>query len=370
MTKNKWNWQHKEWPHFSYDSQALTDLEHKFIQSTGMIIGTFKHIVQSDKMQLIVEIMSDEALKTSEIEGELLNRDSIQASIRKNLGLDVDKRRIPPEEYGISEMMVDLYKHYDRPLSNQQLWDWHRMITNGRRDLNDIGCYRTHDDAMQIVSGRLDRPTVHFEAPPSHSMNKEMEQFILWFNDVHGANNTITPLARAGIAHLYFVSIHPFEDGNGRIGRAIAEKSIALTMQHPALLAISHTIQLNKKSYYAALEEHNTTCDITQWLLYFAQTVLDAQQHTLKLVEWLIEKAKYFDCFSSSLNERQAKAIRAMFDAGYTGFEGGLSAENYISITRTSPSTATRDLHEMVNNGILIRTGQKKSTRYWLNIEN
>ncbi len=366
MADKIWNWQHKEWPHFSYKKEALEELEQQFSQKSGMILGAVKHIKDDEKNDLMIDIMSDEAMKTSEIEGEYLNRDSIQASIRKNLGIDADKRKIPPAEFGIAEMMVDLYRNYQKPLTHETLFEWHRMITNGRRDLHDIGCYRTHDDEMQIVSGHIGKQRVHFEAPPSSTMMREMDVFLKWMNDT--PKNAL-PLARAGIAHFHFINIHPFEDGNGRIGRAISEKSIAQSIGHPALLSLSQTIQLNKKSYYAALEAHNGTCEITDWLIYFGQSILDAQEHTLKMLDFIIEKAKFFDHYGSALNERQLKVIRRLFDAGYEGFTGGLSAENYITIAQTSPSTATRDLQHLTEQDILIRTGERKGTRYLLNIK-
>ena len=371
MAYKIWNWLLKKWPHFTYDKEALGELEFQFSQNTGTALGVLKHITQDSKDDLLVEILSTEALKTSEIEGEILNRESVQSSIKRNLGLITDKRKIPPAEYGISEMMVDLYLNYNKPLSHDQLFEWHKMITNGRRDLTDIGRYRNHEDPMQVVSGSLDKPKVHYEAPPSKQIPKEMEQFIKWFNTVHSADSKfeILPLVKAGIAHLYFVSIHPFEDGNGRIGRAIAEKSIALSTSQPTLISLSHTIEENKKNYYASLEKHNTVLEITDWLVYFGQTILDAQQYTLKQIDFLIEKMRFFDHFSTQINERQLKVIKRLFEAGYTGFKGGLSADNYIRIAKTSASTATRDLHDMIEKQILVKTGTLKSTRYSLNIK-
>jgi len=369
MARKIWNWQLKEWPQFTYDEDALKDLELRFSQNTGTVLGAFKHVNDNDKAQFIVEILSNEALKTSEIEGEYLDRDSIQSSIKRNLGIAVDKRKVAPAEFGISEMMVDLYRNYHIPLEHEQLFNWHTMLTNGRRDLTDIGRYRTHEDAMQVVSGRLDKPNVHFEAPPSSKMEQEMEQFISWFNTVHSKNkNSISPLVRAGMSHLYFVSIHPFEDGNGRIARALAEKSISLSVGQPALISLSKTIESNKKTYYESLENNNKSNEITNWLIYFANTILDAQADTLKLIDFLIEKAKFFDRYIPQMNERQLKIITRLFDAGHQGFEGGLSADNYTRIAKTSASTATRDLKDMVDKKMLIKTGELKGSRYWLNV--
>jgi Fic family protein len=368
MAYKNWNWLHKEWPHFTYKKEVLEQLEMQFSKNSGLVLGTIKHIEGVSKDDLLVEILSEEAIKTSEIEGEILNRESVQSSIKKNLGFGKDKRKIAPAELGISEMMVDLYHNFNKPLSHNLLFDWHKMLTNGRRDLANIGSYRTHKDPMQVVSGRLDKPTVHFEAPPSDKVQIEMEQFILWFNKVHHPSNTnILPLTKASITHLYFVCIHPFDDGNGRIGRALAEKSIAISSKQPTLSSLSHTIEDNRKMYYISLETNNTTLEITNWLQYFSETILSAQENTLKRVDFIVEKAKFFERYKNQLNERQHKVLLRVFEAGYTGFIGGLSAEKYTKIAKTSASTATRDLKDMVDKEVLTKTGTLKSSRYELN---
>ncbi|WP_199240632.1 Fic family protein [Tamlana fucoidanivorans] len=369
MMRKIWNWQSDEWPNFTYDETKLKALELQFSKNIGTVLGAIKHVNTEEKEQFLIEVLSNEALKTSEIEGEYLDRDSIQSSIKKNLGLSVEKRNIKPAEFGVSEMMVDLYQNFNEPLTHQKMYDWHKMLTNGRRDLIDVGRYRTHADPMQVVSGRLDKHIVHFEAPPSSEMKQEMDGFVNWFNTSHyESGNEILPLAKAGIAHLYFVSIHPFEDGNGRIARALAEKSISLSIGEAALISLSKTIEASKNTYYDALADNNKTCEITDWLVYFGQTILDAQEETLKLIDFIIDKAKFFDRFSISMNERQLKVVKRLFDAGPQGFIGGLSSENYTRIAKTSASTATRDLKDMLDKSILKKTGTLKSTRYWLNI--
>ncbi|MCK5709677.1 MAG: Fic family protein, partial [Deltaproteobacteria bacterium] len=216
-----------------------------------------------------------------------------------------------------------------------------------------------------VVSGEYHEPKVHFEAPPSTKMKAEMEQFIKWFK----AKRRIGTLTHAGIAHLYFISIHPFEDGNGRIGRAIAEKSLSMSLGHPTLISLSYMIEKHRKDYYRTLELNNKDQEITDWLIYFAKTILDAQNYTQSLINFLIEKAKFYDRLKTTLNERQEKVIERMFREGVEGFKGGLSAENYTRITNTSRATATRDLKDLVNKGALNKTGQLKHTRYYLNIE-
>jgi len=360
---SKWNWQQPDWPSFSYDKVLLEPLEAKFLQSSGLQIGSVKHLTESDQEQLLIALISNEALRTSEIEGEILNRDSVQASICRQFGLEADGRQVPPSEQGISEMMVSVYRTWQEPLTDDTLFDWHRMVTLGRRDLSIIGAYRMGGDPMQIVSGYVNRRTVHYEAPPSETIPSEMARLLSWFN----GSETLPALTRAGIAHLHFESIHPFEDGNGRIGRALAEKSLAQSLGQPTLIALADTIQRHRKDYYDALAKASKQNEITNWLVYFGNTVLEAQVQTLRHIEFLIGKTKLYDRLRGQLNSRQEKALARMFAEGPDGFKGGLSAENYIKITTTSRATATRDLQELVELNALTRTGERKSTRYYLN---
>jgi len=365
-----WNWQDKDWPHFRWDAATLEKLEQSFLHQAGVVSGCLKHMSEDEKSSLTVELISTEAVKTSEIEGDILDRDSVQSSVRRNFGLDTNTRRIAPAERGIAEMMVDLYRSFDRPLDHTQLFTWHKMLTSGRRELHDIGRYRTHEDAMQVVSGYAHDPKVHFEAPPSQNMKTEMSRFIDWFNvTAPKGPQPLAPLTRAGVAHLYFVSIHPFEDGNGRVGRALSEKALSQGLRHPTLLAMSQTIQAGRKTYYQMLEQNNRSLDITAWLIYFAETVLDAQKATQELIDFLIAKTRQYDQLRGHLNDRQTKVLERMFREGPSGFKGGMSAEKYIALTGTSRATATRDLADLVQNDALTRTGERKHTRYWLNIK-
>lgn len=362
-----WNWHQKNWPHFTYNSNLLKEMEAQFLLKSGIFLGAYKHIGEADKIVLTVHLISDEALKTSEIEGEILNRDSLQSSLRRHFGLDTDNRRVPPAEQGVSEMMVDLYRNFARPLKHDTLFNWHTLLMKGRRDLWDVGMYRTHKEPMQVVSGPVNRTKVHFEAPPSKTVAREMKAFMAWFNKTApGGSAPLPPLTRAGIAHLYFVCIHPFEDGNGRIGRALSEKVLSQCLGQPTLMALSQTIQNKRKAYYDALEQNNKDNKITSWLVYFSETILQAQACTQTWVDFLIKKTKLHDRFRGQLGERQQKVISRIFREGPQGFKGGLSAENYIRITGTSRATATRDLQDLVNKGILTRTGELKSTRYAL----
>lgn len=240
---------------------------------------------------------------------------------------------------------------------------------SGSRTIGRIGSYRTHIEPMQVVSGPDYKRTVHFEAPPSARVPDEIQRFIAWFNSTApGEKNALPALTRAAQSHLYFECIHPFEDGNGRIGRALSEKALAQTLGRPTLIALAYTIERNRKNYYAALERSNKDLEITGWMIYFANTILEAQSNTIKRVDFYVAKAKFYQRFRDDLNERQAKVVARMFREGIDGFEGGLSAENYISITRTSRATATRDLQDLVTRGAFAKTGELRHTRYALNL--
>lgn len=365
-----WNWEQPGWPEFTYDSSALLPLEQRFLLHSGEFIGAFRHVGRDDQEALKLELISDEALKTSEIEGEILNRDSVQSSLRRQFGLATDSRTAPPAERGIAEMMANLYTGFNDPLTHDVMFAWHRMLMSGERRVQTIGHYRTHAESMQIVSGRLHEPEVYFEAPPSSRMNAEMAAFVARFNDTAPAGRRPLPaLTRAGIAHLYFVSIHPFEDGNGRIGRALAEKSLAQNLGQPTLIALAYTIERARKAYYAALHRNSRDIEVTDWLVWFADTVLEAQRTTIRRVDFYVAKARLYVKVRGQLNVRQEKVMARMFRDGIDGFKGGLSAENYITIAKTSRATATRDLQELVAIGALTRTGELRHTRYHLRLE-
>jgi Fic family protein len=364
-----WNWQLPDWPDFTWDKVRLALAEQQFLVGGGVLLGTVKHLGEEERNQLTVEAMSTEAVTTSEIEGEILDRASVQSSIQRQLGLAADDRRVAPKEQGTAEMMVDLYRTFSAPLWEEMLFGWHRMLMSGRRDIKDVGCYRTNDEPMQVVSGAISAPKIHFEAPPSAQVPREMAGFIDWFKrTAPGGTQPLPALTRAGAAHLYFESIHPFEDGNGRIGRAIAEKSLAQSLGQPTLIVLAATILVRRASYYNALEAANRQNEITNWLAWFGGVTIEAQRRTLALIEFLIEKAKLFDRLKGQLNERQQKALLRMFKEGPEGFKGGLSAGKYSTITGASPATATRDLADLTDKGALVRTGELRHARYTLSV--
>lgn len=360
-----WNWQRPDWPNFSWDEARLRMAEDHFLAGSAVFAGTIKHLNAQDREQVVIEAISSEAVTTSEIEGEILDRASVQSSIRRQFGLDAGNRRSKPAEQGIAEMMVDFYRSFAAPLSGDMLLAWHRMLLKGRKDIGNLGLYRTDDEAMQVVSGARYAPKVHFEAPPSSKVPNEMTRFVKWFNRTapNGAE-PLPPLTRAGIAQLYFESIHPFEDGNGRIGRAISEKALAQSFGQPTLTALAATLLIRRKAYYAALEEANKDNEVTPWLCWFAGIAIEAQRRTAARLEFLIDKTRLLDRLRGQLNERQEKTLLRMLQEGPDGFKGGLSAGNYVRIAGTSSATATRDLADMVAKGALVRTGERRHARY------
>jgi Fic family protein len=364
-----WNWQRPGWPDFTYETAALEPLERQFFVRSGEFVGAFRHIGPDDRETLRIELLGDEAVKTAAIEGDILDRDSVQSSLRHQFGLTTEPPRVKPAERGMAQMMVDLYHGFAAPLTHDTMFDWHTKLFSQDASLGVIGAYRTHAEPMQIVSGPDYRRTVHFEAPPSAGVPEEMQRFVAWFNDTAPDGRAPLPaLTRAALVHLYFVCIHPFEDGNGRIGRALAEKSLAQNLDRPSLIALAYTIERKRKDYYAALERNNKTLEVTDWTTSFADTVLDAQRNTIKRVDFFVAKARFYQRLRGRLNERQERAVARVFREGVDGFQGGLSAENYIAITGASRATATRDLQDLVEKEALTRTGALRHTRYFLRL--
>jgi Fic family protein len=233
------------------------------------------------------------------------------------------------------------------------------------------GKWRTHKDPMQVVSGVIGKEKVHFEAPPSKRVPQEMHAFIQWFNDTApgGIHEMKKAPVRSALAHLYFESIHPFEDGNGRIGRAIAEKALSQTIGRPVLLSLSRTIEANKAAYYQSLEQAQRSNEVSAWVAYFVGTVLDAQIEAETQVDFTLRKTRFLDRYKPLLNDRQEKVLTRMLAEGPTGFEGGMQARKYIAITGASKATATRDLKHLLDIGAftLVDSAGGRSTRYALN---
>jgi Fic family protein len=363
-----YNWQHKNWPSFSFDTNDVEDILFQFAEKLGYVSSAITALPETDQQNTLIEIMITEALKTSEIEGEYLSRQDVKSSIRNNLRLNQKQEKVKDKRaIGISDLMIDVRNSFSEKLTKEKLFEWHKMIFPGTKEIL-IGAWRKHEDPMQVVSGTLTKPVVHFEAPPSSRVPAEMKAFIKWFNDTApgGTQEIKRGPVRAALVHLYFESIHPFEDGNGRIGRALAEKALSQSVNRPVLLSLSRTIESGKKDYYKELEFAQKRMDVTNWIRYFINVVLHAQTQVIDEIDFTLRKAKFFDTNKSTLNDRQLIVIRRMLEEGPAGFQGGMNAKKYVGLTRTSKATATRDLQDLVDKKVFKPVGAGRSSRYEL----
>ena len=363
-------WQREEWPSFRYDLAGVQDHILRFTEKTGRVDGLLSALPASLQTEAIVDIMVAEAVKSSEIEGEMLSRPDVMSSIKNNLGLNAQRKRIGDRRAeGISELMVGVRNDYAQPLSRKMLFEWHAMLMMGALRIKS-GAWRTHSEPMLIVSGTIGNEQVHYEAPSSKQVPCEMKRFFEWFNrTAPGAKDEIyfAPV-RSAVAHLYFESIHPFEDGNGRIGRAISEKVLSQGLGRPVLLSLSRSIESDRAGYYAALKLAQRSGDITDWVAWFVEMLLNAQEQAEVEIEFTLKKTKLFDRVERQLNDRQLKVVLRMLKEGPSGFDGGMTAKKYMAISRATKPTATRDLQDLVARDVFIPAGGGRSTHYLVNL--
>lgn len=363
-------WQLPDWPDFRYDLTGMESLLLVFAEETGHISGILKGTTDTVQVEALINTLVAEAIKTSEIEGEFLSRQDVLSSIRNNLGIAKEPEPVKDRKaQGAAELMVNARNSYAEPLTEKMLFKWHKTLLKHSRTIN-TGTWRKDSAPMQVVSGSIGKEKVHFEAPPSDRVPAEMGRFIEWFNATApgGKKEIAKAPVRSAIAHLYFETIHPFEDGNGRIGRVLAEKALSQTLGRPVMLSLSRKIEAERKKYYQSLETAQKDLDITNWIRYFVQTIVDAQIQTRDMLDFILKKTRFFDRFKDKLNDREAKVVSRMLEAGPDGFEGGMTAKKYISIAKTSKATATRDLQRLAEIGCLVASGGGRSTSYQLSI--
>lgn len=369
---NQYNWQQPDWPNFQYTLTGLEETLLAIAEKAGLIKGKLAHLADTQQTEALIDTLVEEAVKTSEIEGEYISRPDVRSSIKNKLGLV--KPKIPIQDkraQGMAELLLDVRDQFKESLTQKNLFAWHSMLFDSSKSNFKVGHWRTHEEPMQIVSSQKGKYIVHYEAPASNDVPQEMKQFIHWFNDTApGSPQTIkfAPV-RSAIAHLYFESIHPFEDGNGRIGRAIAEKALSQGFGYPVMISLSRAIEANKNAYYDALHKASKKNEITEWIRYFIDVILEAQHEVEQEINFILKKSAFFDAFKNELNERQLKVIRRMLESGVKGFEGGMSAKKYMSIAKTSKATATRDLQKLFSLGALKQIGSGRNVRYELNFK-
>ncbi len=360
MNKKKWVWQHKDYPNFKYDNLKLESLLYEIKYYQGLLNGIYETKTQDDLSIAKLEILTTEALDTSAIEGEILSRDSVRSSISKKLGIDIntnDNSNIQTD--GLIDILLDATNNCDKEFNLKRLFGWHNaLFPTGYYLMNSINIATFRgDDEMQIVSGAIGREKVHYVAPPRDILNNEMAIFLKWLND-----DSNLSIIKAGIAHLWFVIIHPMDDGNGRITRALTDMLLSReSKQAQKMYSISNAIKNDKKTYYDILEKVSLrNMDITIWLEWFLNTLLTALKTSKDNIGYILQKTTFWDRHKQTiLNKRQIKILNKLLDVGYGNFEGGINTRKYASITKTSKPTASREIKDLVQKSCLI---QKEGT--------
>lgn len=360
-------WQQSDWPHWRYDLQRLSGLLAQVHHTQGHLLGRMHGLGIRLCDQATLQVLTDDVLKTSEIEGELLNPDTVRSSIARRLGVDIGALA-PADRHvdGVVDMVLDAAGHFDQPLTAKRLFGWHAaLFPAGYSGLAAIRTGRWRDDAsgpMQVVSGPVGRQKVHYEAPPARLLKAEMSDFLRWFNSYQEPD----PVVKAALAHLWFVTIHPFDDGNGRIARAIGDMALARAEQSAQrFYSLSAQIQRERKDYYGMLERtQKGTLDVTDWLEWFLGCLLRAMQGAEITLAAVLTKARFWQHWAGApLNERQVKLINRLLD----GFEGKLTSSKWAAIAKCSPDTALRDITDLIANGVLMKSDAGgRSTSYEL----
>jgi len=360
----------KSWPNFTWSKDQLADLTAKVRHQQGRLLGRMEGLGFDLKNEASLQSLTTEIIKSNEIEGQFLDKESVRSSIARRIGLDVGS--MPPasrEIEGVVEMMLDATQKYNQPLTDERLFGWHScLFPTGRSGMTKIkvGEWRDdHNGPMQVVSGHMGREMVHFEAPPAKGLAKEMKAFIQWFNE----DSQIDGVVKAAIAHLWFVTIHPLDDGNGRIARALTDLALARSENSAQrFYSMSAQIQREHKGYYQILEAtQKGDLDITAWIEWFLNCLGRALEGAQELLAGVLGKAKYWDNFrDESINDRQRDILNRLLD----GFEGKLTSSKWAKITKCSQDTATRDINDLIKRGVLKKNPEGgRSTSYSLFIE-
>ena len=359
-----YNWQQPGWPLFEFDAEMYTTSIDQYSRAVAQLLDRLHQLDQDAAHTYFVERLVEEAAATSEIEGEIMSRDDLMSSLLNNLNLGGASDRLVKDRRAraIGQQIVLNRETFARPLTETALKYWHELLLGYDNSLRAIGEYRQAAVPMQIISGPDYKREVHFEAPPAASVPAEMRRFVAYCN---GPTN-LPPVLRAGVAHLYFESIHPFEDGNGRLGRAILEKLLSQDLGTFVPYSLSHAIEVRRKEYYQALNRSSHSLDITPWLTYFFEVLSEAVAYADTLVTFTLHKQRYFGQFADRLEPGHRKAIDKLFAAGPAGFQGGMTTKKYMRINRVSQATAARALRYLTALGALTQHGAGRSTHYRL----
>jgi len=357
------------WPEFTWDQATLTGLLAEVRHLQGRLLGRMEALGFQLREEATLETLTQDVVKTSEIEGERLDAVQVRSSLARRMGLDVGAlSSVDRNVEGIVEVMLDATRHYQKPLTAERLFGWHAaLLPTGRSGMRRItvGAWRTkRSGAMQVVSGPIGRETVHYEAPASDRLKRETSRFIKWCN----SSAELEPVVKAAVAHFWFVTVHPFEDGNGRIARAIADLMLARSENTAQrFYSMSAQIQRERDDYYMVLERcQKGTLDITEWLAWFLNCLKRAIAASEKTLEAVLIKAGFWKAHAGeSFSERQRKVINRLLD----GFEGKLTSSKWAKLTKCSQDTALRDISNLVERGILAKEDAGgRSTSYALRL--
>lgn len=352
------------WPNFSWDHEKLANLLIQLRHQQGRLIGGMESIGFHLREETVLQTLTQDVVKSSEIEGEILDQSLVRSSVARRLGMDIagiDK--VDRNVEGVVEMMLDATQKFDQPLTKERLLHWHSaLFPTGGSGFSKIRVGAWRIGPVQVISGQMGKETLHFEAPRAELVQHEMALFLNWLNN----ENTIDLVLKAAIAHLWFVTIHPFEDGNGRIGRAIADLILARSEKSShRFYSLSSQIQLERKNYYAILEQtQKGKLDLTSWIEWFFGCLERAIKKALFTFDTIVQKAQFWEALAEvSLNERQRKIINLMLD----GFHGKLTSSKWAKLTKCSQDTAYRDILELIDRGILTKNSEGgRSTSYSL----
>lgn len=367
-----WIWEQRNWPDFAWDAAALSRPLAAARRSQGELAGIARLLDPSLDLAAQLEVLTIEGVATSAIEGEKFDPNGLRSSIARRLGLPTAGLPGPTRSQdGLAEVLLDAAARYAEPLTLERVCAWQAaLFPTGRSGLQTIATGVLRSAApMRIVSGPSGRERVHYVAPPRTRLDRELGHFFAWFNEPPPG---LDGLLRAGLAHAWFEILHPFEDGNGRVGRAVLDRALAQDEQRPVrLYSLSARFMSQRDDYYAALEALSRGgLDVTPWLAWFLAQVEAAARASEVTVGHVMQKARFWVRYgSTALNERQRKALNRMLDAGPAGFEGGMTNRKYASLTRSSAATAQRDLADLVARGCLAPIGSGRSARYELLVE-
>ena len=357
-------WQRNDWPNFRWDAEALLEPMSRLSRLHGLLNGRMSMLGFSEKNRSLLDAMTEELIGSSEIEGVMLNPNSVRSSIARRLGIE-DDGLLVEDHYveGLVDVMLDAVHKCKESLTDERLFGWHAaLFPLGRSGMHRITVadWRKGEEPMQVVSGAFGHERVHYEAPASSDVPEEMARLIDWCN-----NADLSPFIMAAVAHLWFVTIHPFDDGNGRISRTIADMFLArLDVDSARYYSMSAEINRNKKAYYEILEyTQKGNLDITGWLLWFFDCLEKAIMRASAVIERTLEKAAYWDKFREiDINERQRKVINRLWD----GFEGKLTSSKWAKMCSCSQNTAIRDINDLISKEMLRNSGEGGRTASYL----